>query len=209
MAIDTLLETLEANGRKRAADILREARAEVRRIGARADREGARRREEVLARRERELRDDMAGEIARLRGEGRRDALEARRTLLERVLEAARERLPSALASDSFRDSLPARLERAVRYLPGDEAVVSCPPALEPAVRAAVESRTAGSGPGGSPAEIEIEPDPDAATGFRLRSPDGRVTVDDTLADRLARRRPELEIGLLQRLEAMHAEDAP
>lgn len=206
MAIDTLVETLEANGRKRAADILREARAEVRRIRERADREEARRRGERLAGLGRELRAELSGEIARARGEGRRAALEARREFLERVFERARERLPSALGSESFRESLPARIEAASRYLPGGTAVVSCPPEVETLVRSAIEASERDVGLGRL-AGLEIESDPAAGPGFRLRSGDGGVVVDDTLAGRLTRRRPELEIAILERLRAVREED--
>lgn len=208
MAIDTLVDALEANGRKRAADILREGRAEMRRIRERADREEARRRGELLAGLERELRAELSGEMARVRGEGRRAALEARRELLERVFERARDRLPSALGSTSFRGALPARLKAASRYLPEGEAVVSCPPELEALVRSAVASHEPGRGPGGGLAGLEVEPDPGVGTGFRLRSRDGGVVVDDTLDGRLARRRPELEIAILERLPGVRAEGA-
>lgn len=208
MAIDTLLETLEANGRKRAADILREARAEARRIRERADREETRRRGELLAGLERELRAELSGELARVRGEGRRAALEARRDLLERVFERAGDRLPSALGSTAFRGALPTRMTTAWRYLPAGEAVVSCPPELEAVVRSAIERHEPGRGPGGHLTGIEVEPDPGAAAGFLLRSGDGGVVVDDTLAGRLARRRPELEIAVLERLPTVPGEGA-
>ncbi len=190
MAIDALVETLRANGRRRAAGVLREARAEVRAIRLRAEREETRRRGEVLARRQGELRAELAGDIARARAEARRDVLEARRALLARVFARAVAALPAAIESSAYVDGLPGRIELAARYVSIADAVLECPPGLAPALRAAAGT----TGP-------SVEPHLDADAGFRLRSADGHVVVDDTLASRLARLRPTLEIELVERLQ--------
>lgn len=191
MAIEQLIRALEADARGRAADVLREARAEARRIREEAAGREARRREEFLSRVEEEVRAGLDEVVATARREARERALRSRANLLERIFEEAGARLPAAAGTDAYLDALPGRIDEASRYLPAGPAEVECPPALEGAVRAALEGRSG----------LRIEARREAAPGVRVRSADGRVTVDDTLTGRLERMRPELEIRLAARLE--------
>jgi vacuolar-type H+-ATPase subunit E/Vma4 len=51
------------------------------------------------------------------------------------------------------------------------------------------------------PGNLRINPAPDVAPGIVGRAEDGSVIVDNSLPVRLARRRPDLAIALLRRLE--------
>lgn len=202
MAIEDLIRSLEEDARRKAASVLREARAEAARSRREAEEEVARRVERFLAERERKLREDLAAELAGARRDARARVLEARAELLDRVFRAAGERLPAAADTSAYRESLPSRLGAAIRYVDPDEAVVRCPPALEGAVREALEEAGAG-------ATARIETDPEMPAGFAVVREDGSVRVDDTLVRRLERGRETLAIAVVERVEGEGSERAP
>ncbi len=188
MSLDRLLETLERGARAEAERVLAAARTEAEAVRAAAEMVVARRRAEAVSVRERALRADAALHLALVRRRARGAVLDARHQLLERIRAAARERIAAA---EGEAGSLGLRLRAALAYH-GDRPVeVRCAPALVDAVRAAVGDR----------AGTTVTPDPAASAPLVVRSADGTMEVDATLAALLERHWPELAVELLRELE--------
>lgn len=188
MSLDRLLETLERGARAEAERVLAAARTEAEAVRAAAEMVVARRRAEAVSVRERALRADAALQLALVRRRARGAVLDARHQLLERIRAAARERIAAA---EGEAGSLGLRLRAALAYH-GDRPVeVRCAPALVDAVRAAVGDR----------AGTTVTPDPAASAPLVVRSADGTMEVDATLAALLERHWPELAVELLRELE--------
>lgn len=183
MALAELIAALERGAEEEVRRIREEADAEVARLDeeVRACLDGRRARER--ARLQERLRGETELRLSAARLEGRRHVLAARDGMLERVLEAARGRLPEALADPRYLEPLPAALERALGFLP-DGGVVLCSPEIASVVREAL----------GGFADVEVRLGLDAGTGFIVASADESVRVDGTLEARLAGAWPELAI---------------
>lgn len=96
----------------------------------------------------------------------------------DRILGAARARLPAAVTGPGYEASLPGRLGDALAALGDDPdpARVRVLPALAPAVTRLIT---------GHP-QLRVVPDAAVGTGFIIETEDGRVVVDDLLEHRLA-----------------------
>jgi vacuolar-type H+-ATPase subunit E/Vma4 len=191
VALDELLRTLEAEAGERVAALRAGARAEAEQIRAARAGESARRRAAILEAREAELRTGLAREVEAAEREARRQVLEARAGVLDRIRRRA-EQLLAARAADP--DSLRAQaadLERGLEYLGEASAVVEVPAGLVAGLQARLGERG------------RAEPQPAGARpGLTIRSADGGLTVDATPGGRLARGWPQLSIELAARLEA-------
>lgn len=181
---------------KLIAALERGAEEEVRRIREEADAEFGRLVEEVRTRvdgrraRERawlqeRLRGETESRLSAARLEAKHTVLAARDGMLERVLEAARGRLPHAIADPRYLESLPFELERAFGFLPHG-GVVLCSPEITSVVRESL----------GGFANVEARPGLDTGNGFIAVSADGSIHVDGTLEARLAAAWPELAIHI-------------
>jgi vacuolar-type H+-ATPase subunit E/Vma4 len=191
MALEHLLAALEREANAQAAALLAAARAEAAGIGRDADEAVARRRSDVLAIREAELRGAAEAAVGEARRAGRATALQALERLLDRVLGAARAMFPAALVSDAYRAALPAHVAEALHALGDEPAVIRCPKALVPAVRAAARSRK----------HVTVRGDPTARPGVSVATADGVIEVDNTLDGRLERLRPRLSLEVVARVE--------
>ena len=191
MSLDNLLAALERDATAQAERLVVQARAEADRLIAAADAAIARRRDEVLDGRERAQRGALEGVLSAARRAARRDVLEARDRLLDRVFTAARAELPRALAQPAYRATLAPRVAAALACVGDAEASFRCPAPLAKDLRAAAAAD----------GRITVCVDPAAGSGFRLRTADGTLEVDDTLESRLEARRPRLARDALRRLE--------
>lgn len=190
MAIEELLATVaraaEAEAARAGAAAIAQVAAIERESAARIARERAAAAERRAARDAAAIRSGLAA-VERL---ARERTLAARAAAVDRVFAAARERLES-LPLERYRDRLGALVGETVRYLEGRPAALVCRPEVARAAGAVVPD----SG------EIRLEPDPSAAPGILGRADDRSVIVDGTFPARLERRRAELAIALVARME--------
>ena len=136
-----------------------------------------------------ELETQRAQAVGIARGTARLALLTAREQLIGRVMAAALGRLATTELSAA---ALAQLIESGSQYLPAGPMIVRCPPRMLAAVRLVVAGRAA----------VEVVADDDVRAGVRLESPDGRVTVDNTLDGRLRRLYPALAVALLAHITA-------
>jgi vacuolar-type H+-ATPase subunit E/Vma4 len=105
------------------------------------------------------------------------------------VVEAVRARLGEAAQRESYRRTLPSRLEDALACVGEGAASVRCAPSLVPALRALPAA-----------ARVRIDSDEGIAAGFVVTAADGTVAVDERLAAHLERARGALAVELLRLL---------
>jgi len=187
MTVVPLLQALRREAEAERDRVLAGARAEAGRLAQ------ASRAEADSARATR-----VATERARLRAAAERRTIERRRTtrgavlearqrLLDRVFAAALDLLPRTGAGPAYRDTLAARLARALACAGQAGVAVRC----APAITAALLGLEAGRG-------LDIRSDPGIRGGLRVVTLDGSLEVDDTLEGSLERRRAELSLAALQ-----------
>jgi vacuolar-type H+-ATPase subunit E/Vma4 len=192
MPLDQLLAALERDATAQAERLVAEARATADRVTSAAAESIERRRGETLGAHEREQRAVVQAALTAARRTARRDVLEARERLLDRVFAVARAALPLALTHQVYRAALPERLAAALACVEeAGEAAIRVPATLSAAVRKAV--------PGNG--RVTVRVDHAAGSGFRLATADGTLEVDDTLETRLDAQRPRLARDVLRRLE--------
>jgi vacuolar-type H+-ATPase subunit E/Vma4 len=191
VALDELLRTLETEAGERVAALQARARAEADQIRATRAGESARRRAVTLEAREAELRRGLARDLEAAERDARRQVLEARADVLQRIRRCAEQLLAERAADpESLRAQAP-DLERALEYLGESAAVVEAPAGLVASLQARLDGRG------------RAEPQPAGARpGLTNRSADGGLTVDATPGGRLAREWGRLSIELAARLEA-------
>jgi vacuolar-type H+-ATPase subunit E/Vma4 len=119
-----------------------------------------------------------------------RETYTARAAFLDRVFDAVHVRLAEAALPDTYDSALAQHLVEALAYLPDEPVIVRCPPLLEQRVRALTNTRS----------NVTVAVDAAAPLGISVEARDGSVTVDNTLASRVERLRPLLNMELLQRL---------
>ena len=189
MTVGSLLLALRREADAERERLLAAAREEARQLAeaSRAEADGAR------AARVQAERSRLAAEAERRVAEQRRKArgavLAARQRLLDRVFAAALDLMPKAGAAPAYRDTLAARLSRALACAGGVEVDVRCAPRL----LAPLKALEAGRG-------LAIDSDPAIRGGLRVVTRDGALAVDDTLEGALERRRAELSLAVLRDL---------
>lgn len=189
MSIDALLLHLEEDATREAARLRGAADEAAAEIVARAEADAARRRALHLERVAGDRRSAGERQVAAARATARDQFLRVRAALLDRVFARATALLDSTPA-DRYAANVGALAGDAARYLEGAPAVLECPADAAAALAEAAR---------GLP-NITVRAAPVAA-GVTGTSADGRVVVDNSLSALLARRRPELAIGLAARIE--------
>lgn len=192
MALEQLIEVLRQGTEAEVAAILGAARTEADSIRARNDAELSERRAREQAAREAQRASVIELALTTGRRTARREELEARQRLLDRVFAAAAAEFGAALGRAEYRAALPALVSEALGCLGGREGTLRCHPSLLADLKRIVGTRPA----------LRIVGDPAAGSGFRLVSNDGAVEVDGTLEDRLLRRATRLAVEVAARLEA-------
>jgi vacuolar-type H+-ATPase subunit E/Vma4 len=191
MALSDLISRLEQEAQSRVEAIRREADAEVRTIEAETERSV----EEITTRQlERGCaarRVDHERELARARRQARTRELEALRAQIDRILSRARALLPEIAASPAYVAVLPSHLEEALRFLEGLHPQVRCQSAFAPLLQPIV-ARCDGA---------TLVVDDTVGPGIVAEASDGSVSVDNTLAARLARNERRLTIELTRTLQ--------
>ena len=176
MGLADLISRLEQEAQARVDAIRREADAEVLAIEAETERAVA----EITANRLEHGRVERrpAGQraLAEARQRARARELEARQAQIARILARSRALIPEVAQSPLYMSTLPAHVREALSFLDGLQPRVRCHTALVPVVQAAI-----GEHPG---ATVLI--DETVGPGIVAEAADGSVTVDNTLAARLA-----------------------
>ncbi len=190
MALAQLIAALERGGEDEIRRVREEAAAEVARLGEEVRALLDSRRASERARLQERLRGETELCLSAARLEGRRRVLAARDGMLERVLDAVRERLPPALVDPRYSVALPDALEWALGFLP-EGGVVLCSPEIAQVVRDSLSGR----------ADVEVQPGMDTDTGFILISADDSIRVDGTLEARLTAAWPELAMRIVDLVE--------
>jgi vacuolar-type H+-ATPase subunit E/Vma4 len=182
-----LRDTLQEMGEGEARAVIDRARAEAAAI---AERSTSRIRDELERRkaaRASELAERESSARLEARGESRRSALGARQALVDRVMAAAEQLLGKA----GTVEWLEAETSRVLQYLPEGKAKVRCAPRDVASVKKLVAGR----------ARTTVAADDGIAAGVIAESADGSLTVDGTLASRLARMRGALAIEIVSAME--------
>ncbi len=192
MALDHLLEVLRQGAEAEVAAIIAAARTEAEAIRARSAAELAQRRGALLAAREAERHSAVEQVMSTSRRAARRDELEARQRLLDRIFAAATARFPAALGAAQYRAGLPRLVAEAIGCLGERKGTLRCHPVLGREL-----GRLVGTHP-----SVRVVTDPGAGSGFRLASDDGAMEIDATLEDRLLRRTTRIAVEVVARLEA-------
>lgn len=183
MALDHLLAALEREARAEADELLAAARADAAQRTTLADAAIARRREAALGGRAREQQAELEAALSAARLAARREVLDARERLVERVFDAVRAACGAAVTRADFVAGLPARAAAALTCVGACDAVVLSAPAPLAAILA---QGTTGDG------RVTVREDAGAGAGFRLATADGSLEVVDTIEARIAARRAAL-----------------
>lgn len=189
----TLLEQLRADTAREVARRLEVARTESARLVADAEARSAQAHEGALAQHTRDAESDRASALARAQQEHAGVVLAARAAAIDRIFVTAAARLES-LHDDPRLPALLARLlQQTLPFLPDGPATVRYSPSIASLVQSAVAAA-------GRP-ELSVQPAEGMSLGVIVTSGDGGLSVDATLARRLARSRGELAIELASRLQ--------
>jgi len=183
---------------RRAADataesILDAARGDSQRVASQSERAVEGRRRELMERKEAEHGAEARRAIATERHAAMRAVLVARTQVVDRVLERARALLPEASMDERYLTALGAELPEALTFVDGDDAVVRCSPALEPAVRKALSDTP----------RVRVEPNEEMGTGFIVVGAGGSVVVDGQLDTRIRRSASSLAMEIHARLQEL------
>ena len=189
MGIDALLLHLEQDAGREVARLRSAAEEGAAAIAARAEADAARRRALHLERVTAEL--GAAGErqVAGARARVREQLLQVRTALLDRVFDRA-SALLGGMAASGYAPIIGHLARDAARYLEVEPAVLQCPADAAAALADAVSNL----------ANLTVQ-SAGVPAGVTGRSADGRVVVDNSLPALLSRRRAELAIGLVARIE--------
>jgi len=190
MAGSDLDAELRRAANETAESILDAARGDSERVASQSERAIEGRRRDLMERKEAEYGADARRGIATERHAAMRAVLMARTKLVDRVLERARSLLPEAAVHERYLEALGAELAEAWKFVEGDDAVVRCSPALEPAVRKALSERPA----------VRVQPDQEMGTGFIVVGAGASVVVDGQLETRIDRLASTLAIEIHARL---------
>ena len=190
MALSDLISRLEHEAKSQVQAIKQQADAEVHAIEVATERAITDMTTRHLAheRAERQTADQRA--LALARQQARAGELDARHAQITRILERARAILSEVASSTSYGNALPGHVHEALSFLEGLRPRVRCPGAFAPLLRATIA--------GHDGAELVI--DDSVGPGVVAEAADGSLTVDDTLAARLARAEPRLAIELSRKL---------
>jgi vacuolar-type H+-ATPase subunit E/Vma4 len=189
MALDVLLQAIADDGASEARRIVETARAEAAALRAAADARVERTIADTCAAREEELRAGLDARRARARTEARVRVLEARARFMDRVFRDAEAALPGCLERGGAHETLTMLCQEALDFFPTGGARIRC--------RAALARMIAVSLPG-APVLVDDE----IPEGVVVESVDGSCRIDNTLVARLRRRRAELSIAIISRMES-------
>lgn len=193
MALADFIARLEQDAASQVQALQRRADDDVRAVEAASELALAEARAAHIGRRHAERQATLRQELAEARRMARARELDARHTVLARVMDRARGLLPEAARSEEYRRALPTHLADALSYLEGVPCRVRCPPSCEPVLRALAVQHDG----------VSLEVDESVGPGFVAEALDGSVVIDNTLAARLARMQSQLAVELLR--EVGHA----
>lgn len=192
MALEHLVEVLRREAEAETSAILAEARAAADTIHRESQAELGGRRAAVLATAEADRRTAVELALATARRAARREVLEARQRLLDRVFNAARSRFAQQLRGADYLSALPAQVSEALECLGDRRGSFRFHPSLGSEIKALLKQRT----------DIQAIADPEVGSGFRLTSQDGAMEIDGTLEDRLTRLAARAAVDVMARFEA-------
>ncbi len=188
MALPELLAALEREAETRIAGELEAAKAEAAAITAAAGARLTRRREDALGRATTLLRAESEQRWALASRAAERSVLASREGMLERVLTRVRERLSTATVAQAAGALLQGLLQDALAYTGSEPADIRTAPQASARVAQALDGR-----PG-----VTVVPDRTVGSGSIVATSDGRLTVDASMAGRLAAREAEARIYILR-----------
>jgi vacuolar-type H+-ATPase subunit E/Vma4 len=191
VSLEHLLGALTREAEAEAAAILATARDEAAAVRTAGESTRTARRESALAVREAELRTALEQALVGARQQARRDALEARLRVLERVWSKARTLFPETLERADYRRALPAQITEAFGCLGHRVATLR----YHPTLRDIVEPAAIGI------AQVRPVADDTVGSGFTLVSDDGTMEVNGTMEGLLARLHPRVALDVVAALE--------
>lgn len=191
MALQDLIARLDEDADATVRRVGQEAASRARAIEQTARLEHDRRTTDVVASRRRIRLAQLARELTEARRAARGRELDARMSLVDRILARARARVADVVATDTYRRDLAARCTDALSYLEGVPVRVRCRPDDAAVVSSAVAGRE----------HVTIQPEEGLSPGLIIESLDGSVTIDETLEARLSRLRERLAIELIAEVD--------
>ena len=191
MALEELLEVLRREADAEAAAILADAHTEAEAIGARCEADLASRSDSFRSEQDAVRQSAVELAVAQARRDSRREMLQARERMLERVFARALERFPEALTAAEYLDGLSSQLSEALNCLADRPGTVRCHPRLERELKLLVGTRHG----------VSLVIDASVGAGFKVASDDGAVEIDGTLEGRLDRARNRMKQQVMAALE--------
>jgi vacuolar-type H+-ATPase subunit E/Vma4 len=184
-----LLAALEREAEAKALEVLRSADTEAEQLRQAAAGEEMVRVQVRLDEHARALRARAQERLVQVRRKAEARVLEARRALLDRVFEGALALQKEVRSWSSYRAALERDIRTLLALTPGEEVTLLC----------ASEDHATVAGVAG--AGVGVEPASAVIAGVRLRSADGRLEIDRSLASRLGVARASLAIRVAKQLE--------
>jgi vacuolar-type H+-ATPase subunit E/Vma4 len=176
VALDELLVALRREAQAEADRLLAEARESAAQRAALAGAVSARQREASLGARQRAQESELEATLSMARLGARRQVLDARNQLLDRLFAALRAECPEAVGRPEYLGTLPHRVAAALACVDDSDAVVlSAPPSIMAALADVVRGMD----------RVTCRIDGGIGAGIRVASADGNVEVVDTLEVRI------------------------
>lgn len=191
MSWERLQEVISDEVRAEVDIIVDRGRQEALRLRAAAESDIARWRAEQEARIGLEVLSDLERELGGGRRRAQRQLLEARRDCLDRIRATALSMIREPTEVVTAREMIRIYAEETLAHLGNRTGVLLGPAGSEPTLEMVIRGRD----------ELEFEVDPGVGCGVQLRTTDGRLLIDNTLAGRLDRMWPALEVFLVDRIE--------
>jgi vacuolar-type H+-ATPase subunit E/Vma4 len=188
VGLPELLATMDREARARAESIRQAARDEAARIMREAD-DRASSRQTITVDAERiRMREAGNHRVAQERRLARRELLERRQELLERVRSLVRSQLAGVGEEPRYRTLLPDLARSSLQSMNGTGVRLRAAPRLSAELAAIMDGR------------VTVEEDPSIDAGFVVESGDGRRQVDHRLAQRLDALWPRIAIVLCREI---------
>ena len=190
MALDALLAALERAASADAEARLEAARVRAAEVTSAAEAQAARRVAQAEAQAAAEERALVQRDTAAVARAWKEQRLTEREKALDRIFALAAEQL-GAFPVHRYAGQVTALCDEALAYLDGRPATLSVRPEVAAILERHVHDRPL----------VTVAADPGAVPGVVARTDDGEVTVDNGLAARLLRRRPDLAIEVGRQVE--------
>ncbi len=191
MSLDALLARMTEDAQARIAAVRAAADGEIAALSAATEQALSRNRERTLDARRSARQRSFDIERAEAQHRAAVRLLTAQHALLDRVFARAQERCANACSDPRYRATLERQVPAVLHFLGDRPATLRCAPQIASSVRALLPEA----------ANVQVSADDTLSSGFIAEAQDATCTIDCSLPARLAALRPQLEAGLLARVQ--------